>query len=320
MNILVTGCAGFIGSVVTERLVEAGHNVIGVDDLRSSYIDAVHPYIKFYQKSIADTPHVEFSEKIDCVCHLAAESIIGLSVSCPSVFFKDNVVDGIEFLEAMLASGCKDIIYSSTASVYGDPLYTPIDESHPTFPINAYGESKLMFEKVLEWYRVAYGLRYCFLRYFNVGGATLSHGEHRKDETRLVPTAIDAIMNKKPVSIFGGDWRTHDGTCERDYLHVKDVADAHILAIDYLKKKDNAIFNLGGEKAYSVLEIVHAIEDMIGRKAEIDFTDRRPGDPEKLLASSDLAKRELGWNPQFSDLDTILRDSYWWYWKSHGHS
>ena len=282
---------------------------------------SVHPGVRLYGKSIGEGLDWEFFDNhIDCVCHLAGESVIGQSVSEPDVFFHGNVISGIRLLDAMVEIGCTNIVYSSTASVYGNPQYDPIDERHPTNPINAYGESKLMFEKVLEWYRRAYGLHYCTLRYFNVGGATSRHGEHRKNETRLVPTAIDAIAHGRPISIFGNDWNTPDGTCQRDYVHVKDIADAHLLAIEHLSNNDHGIYNLGGERAYSVLEIVHELVGIMGKGTRCVFTGRRPGDPEKLLASSELAKKELGWQPRFSDLHTILEDSYRWYRELHGNA
>lgn len=242
-NILVTGCAGFIGSVATERLLDQGHNVIGLDNFSSSYPESVSEDIDFYYADVNDALRLDDlfkSQKIDYVFHFAAESIIGKSMTDPALFFNANVKGGITLLDAMRKNNVKKLIHSSTASSYGIPDYAPINEDHPQNPINAYGESKYLFERILKWYQQCYGLDYVMFRYFNVGGGTSKNGERRKEETRLLPAIMRCIQNNETLKIFGNDYPTKDGTAIRDYLHVVDVANAHILAMekfDTVKKR-----------------------------------------------------------------------------------
>lgn len=317
-RVLVTGCAGFIGSVVTEYLVANGFDVYGVDNFQSSYPEAVNKNIKFWRNSIGNNLDALFKwARPDVVCHLAAESVIGKASSDPYIFFRDNVIYGINLLEAMRYFGCNKLVMSSTGSSYGEPEYTPIDEEHPQNPINAYGESKYIFERILKWYAKSYGLQYIMFRYFNVGGATLENGERRKNETRLIPVALDCAYHNKPLYLFGTDYPTKDGTPIRDYLHVADVAKSHIYAIEDLLVGDspniNDVFNLGSEEGFTVLEIVKMVEEFSGKKIEIVPTERRPGDPVKLVASCHKAKKSLLWIPNYSNLETIVKDSIRWY-------
>jgi len=317
MNILVTGCAGFIGSVVTEHLVNAGHAVIGVDNFQSSYRESVHPKIKFYEGSIGNDNllgAIFRTENVDLVCHLAAESVIGKASSDPYIFFRDNVEYGMRLLEAMRWYNCNKLVMSSTGSSYGEPVYLPMDEQHPQNPINAYGESKYIYERIIKWYAKSYGLEYMMFRYYNVGGATEMNGERRRNETRLVPVALKALYENLAMTIYGTDYPTKDGTAIRDYLHVKDVAQAHLLAIEKLVAGDkNKIYNLGSEKGFTVYEILSRIQVLSGKNIALLSGPRRPGDPVSLVASSKYAKEDLKWNPQYSDLDTILEDSISWY-------
>ena len=316
MKILCTGCAGFIGSVVTEYLVDADYEVCGIDNFRSSFPAGVHPEISFYQGSIGDKELLEdvFSiEKPDVVCHLAAESVIGQSIADPYLFFEQNIIYGLNLLEVMRGYKCNKLVMSSTGSSYGEPRYIPMDESHPQNPINAYGESKYIFERIISWYARSYNLGYIMFRYYNVGGATKDNGERRKNETRLVPTALRCLENNEPITIFGNDYPTRDGTPVRDYLHVRDVAQAHLLAIEKLNSGDkNKVYNLGSETGFTVLEILQKVEQLYGKNLVMLLGNRRPGDPAKLIASSKYAKEDLGWNPLYSDLETIIKDSIEW--------
>jgi UDP-glucose 4-epimerase len=313
MNILVTGCAGFIGSVVTERLLEKGHTVVGVDDLRESYPENIpEGVITCYKHALWNWGVLDYifqHHKIDCVIHLAASSIIGRANTNPEEFFSNNVMEGQVLLQCMKTAGVKNIIYSSTASVYGEPQYLPMDENHPVKPINAYGESKYMLERILYWYRKSYGFNTTIFRYYNVGGSTLKHGENRKTETRLIPEILRCAKNEGTLSIFGNDYETKDGTCARDYLHVSDVADAHILALD---KMENEIYNLGSGNGYTVLEILHAMEKVMDKEVHYKYINRREGDPVTLVCSNKKAIEKLGWNPVNSTLEQICSDSYRW--------
>lgn len=321
MRVVVTGCAGFIGSVVTEYLVNSGYKVLGIDNFQSSFREAVNPMIDFEEISIGDNSlsyvFEEFNPQV--VCHLAAESVIGKSMTDPYIFFRDNVEYGIKLLELMRTFRVNKLVMSSTGSTYGEPQYIPMDELHPQNPINAYGESKYIFERILKWYAKCYDINYIMFRYYNVGGATKLNGERRKEETRLVPVTLDSIYKEVPMSIFGVDYPTKDGTAIRDYLHVRDVAQAHLLAIEKLFEGDkNKVYNLGSETGFTVLEIVKLLEKITGKKANYTFEERRKGDPVSLVASSKFAKEDLGWNPINSRLDKILIDSDVWYRKWNG--
>lgn len=315
-NILVTGTTGFIGSVVTESLVNSGFQVIGIDNFQSSKKKYINPKIKFHYGDYGDISIIDkiFStEKVDCVFHFAAETTVDFSLTNPSQYFKNNVVNGINLLDIMLKHNCRNIIFSSTAATYGEPVYTPIDEGHIQKPINSYGESKLMFEKILDWYHRAYGLRYNLFRYFNAAGAIENYGEDRKHETHLLPLVLDSALNgKNNLKIFGNDYTTKDGTCIRDYVHVADIAAGHILGIYNLEKNPAGKYNLGSGDGFSILEVIKTVEEVIGNKVNYEISPRREGDPAVLVASNGHARSELGWNPVRSSLDRIVSDSYEW--------
>jgi UDP-glucose 4-epimerase len=314
-NILVTGCAGFIGSCCVEILLNQGYNVIGIDNLSSSFEEAI-PDIDFYLGDINNELLLNkiFSRNnIDFVFHFAAESIIGKSMTDPALFFDTNVGGGINLLNAMRKHNVKKLIHSSTASSYGIPQYIPIDENHPQNPINAYGESKYLFERILKWYQRAYDLDYVMFRYFNVGGSSKKNGERRKEETRLLPTIMKCIKKNKILQVFGSDYDTKDGTAIRDYLHVVDVANAHVLAMNKFDEVKNDIYNLGSEEGFSILEIIKLTEKITGHKINYEFTDRRPGDPPVLIASREKAIQKLGWQPDNSTLKQVIKDTCRWF-------
>ncbi len=316
MTVLVTGGAGYVGSVVAQELLEQGYKVVIFDNLQQGHKQAVVPGAEFVLGdvcNVSDIKAVFRSFTIDAVMHMAAETVVEYSVSDPARYFKVNVVGGINLLDVMLEHGVSSIIFSSSAAVYGEPQGLPIDESHPTIPINSYGESKLMFERILAWYGRAYGLKHVSLRYFNAGGATGLLGEDHRPETHLIPNILKAALHKDcEVSIFGTDYPTRDGSCVRDYVHVVDIARAHILA---LKKIDNLkanIYNLGSNVGFTVLEVVRAAEEVVGKKIPVKLCPRRGGDPAVLVASSRRAQLELGWRPEFSDLKRIIEDAWRW--------
>lgn len=317
MTILVTGCAGFIGSVVCEKLVERGLEVVGIDNFNSGYRESVEAGIDFYESMVGDSYSLYciFKKyKIDTVIHLAAESIIGYSMNDPWRFFYNNVYQGMTLLEMMREANVKNLIFSSTASTYGDPERIPMDEYHPQNPRNSYGESKLIFEKIIKWYGSAYGLKYNIFRFFNVGGATAKHGERRKDETRLIPTLLRCLKNDDTFYLMGTDFKTPDGTAIRDYVHVSDIADAHILALDNLESNPTGIYNLGGDRGYLVSHIIKRTEELYGKELQtVITTPRRESDPDILVATSYKARKELLWSPTKSDIDTIIKDSIDWF-------
>jgi len=321
MKILVTGCAGFIGSVVCEYLVDAGHAVVGIDNFQTSYPEAVHPKIKFYRGSLESKyflSKVLEDNNIELVCHLAAESIIGKANNDPAIFFRGNVVYSLNLFDAMKENGVKNLVLASTGSIYGEPEYTPMDESHPINPINAYGESKFLVERMLDWYWKAYDFSCIIFRFYNVGGSTQMNGERRKDESRLIPIALDAVFNHKTIPIFGTDYKTPDGTAIRDYVHVRDVASAFLLAVNSLKDGYHIYqeFNLGSDAGFSVKTIIDKVMQYSRKFTTVYPTDRRPGDPSILIADSTLANELLGWRARHSSIDEIVYDSVVWYEKN----
>lgn len=315
-TILVTGTAGFIGSVVTEFLIAGGYNVIGIDNFSSSKKAGVNKSIKFYEGDYGnpDLLNKIFSEsKIDYVFHFAAETTVDFSLTNPRQYFHNNVVNGLTLLNKMMEHGCNNIIFSSTAASYGEPVYTPIDENHQQKPINSYGESKLMFEKILDWYHTAYGLKFNLFRYFNAAGATAENGEDRTHETHLLPLVLDSAVNEKNnLKIFGNDYKTKDGTCVRDYVHVEDIAKGHILAIENINVNPCGKYNLGSGEGFSIMEVINTVEDVIGKKINYNVTGRREGDPAVLVASNELAIKELKWKPEKSSLKVIVEDTFNW--------
>ena len=318
-NILVTGGAGYIGSIVVEELLKKKQSVIVIDNLQEGHRRAILPDAEFYKGDVGNKKLLEkiFTEQnIDAVLHFAAETTIEYSMTDPGLYFRNNVVNGVTLLDVMLKYDCKRFIFSSTAATFGEPQYTPIGEKHPQKPINAYGESKLMFEKILDWYHKAYGLKFNAFRYFNAAGASEKLGEDHKHESHLIPVIINSILKHnrhEGFQIFGKDYPTRDGTCVRDYIHVLDLAQAHILGMDNLDKNPKGKYNLGNGEGFTNREVVKAIEKISGMKISYSFGNRREGDPAVLIASSELAKKELGWKPKYPKLEDIVKTAWEWH-------
>ena len=316
MSVLVTGGAGYIGSVAVERLLAEGEKVVVLDSLVTGHRAAVSTGATFIHGDILDRDlvrHVLVDHEVDTVMHFAAFIEVGESCKNPRKYFQNNTVGAMTLLETMLETGVDRFILSSTAAVYGSPDRVPITEDMPARPINPYGLSKRMVEQVLEWYARAHGLRYVALRYFNASGATETHGEAHDPETHLIPNVLLAAEGKKEIVVYGNDWNTPDGTCIRDYIHVVDLAEAHLLAMRHLRNGGGSdYFNLGNGEGYSVLEVVEAVKRVTGRDVPLAFGERRAGDPERLIASSEKARRVLRWQPTRGDIDTIVRDAWNW--------
>ena len=318
MNIVVVGGAGYIGSHMTKRLIEDGHRVIVVDNLSTGHEAAVLSKT-FYQIDIASRfglNQLFKSHEVDAVFHFASYIQVGESVTNPAKYYQNNVASTLNLLDAMVEWGIKHFVFSSTAAIFGNPVYTPIDERHPTVPINPYGQSKLMVEEILKDFDEAYGLKSVCLRYFNAAGADPSGsiGERHEPETHLIPLVLQAASGRREaITVFGQDYDTPDGTCLRDYIHVNDLVDAHVKAIEYLKIKDeSAAFNLGNGQGFSVKEIIEAARQVTGRPISVMYADRRAGDPPVLVADSSLAKSVLHWRPQYHDIHSIIEDAWKW--------
>jgi UDP-glucose 4-epimerase len=314
MNILVTGGAGYIGSVVVEECVSAGHKTFVVDNLEKGHREMVHPDAGFFQGDFGDAALMERifrDEKIDTVIHMAAYSLVGESVEHPAKYYHNNVVNGLTMLNSMVTCGVKNIVFSSTAATYGEPESFPITEDFPNIPTNPYGETKLAFERALKWYENAHGVRYVSLRYFNAAGATERCGEMHNPETHIIPIVLQAAAGKREsVQIFGDDYPTKDGTCVRDYIHVTDLARAHVLAV---ASESSGIYNLGcGGDGYTVKEVIDTAREVTGREIRAVVGPRRPGDPAVLVAGSERIKKELGWAPEFQDLRVIIDSAWKW--------
>ena len=323
MRLLVAGGAGYIGSIVTEQLIRDGHSVTVIDNLVQGHRDAVAPGAAFVEADLADWQALSTifeGQEIQAVIHLAAETRVGHSMTDPRGTFHNNVICGFNLLDVMLKHGVFEMVFSSTAAVYGNPKKMPIEEDDPTRPINPYGESKLMFERTLHWYRAAYGLRFIALRYFNVAGATQRFGEDHHPETHLVPSILKvALGHAEWLAVFGDDYPTQDGSCIRDYIHVTDVARAHVLALEHLgEHAKHGIYNLGNGRGFSVFEVIEAARKITGARIPISIQPRRRGDPAVLVADAQLAKTELGWEPEFSDIEHIM-DSAWRWQKRYPH-
>ena len=321
MRIFVTGGAGYIGSVMTDVLVDGGHDVTVFDNLSRGHRDAISPRAAFVKGDLADTPLVLATLKdrgVEAVIHMAGDALVSESMGNPARYYRNNLLAGISLLEAMRDAGVKPIVFSSTCAVYGVPERTPLDEGMATRPINPYGESKLAFERALDWFHRAHGLKVAALRYFNAAGAGPRSGERHEPETHLIPLVLEAAAGERPnITIFGDDYPTRDGTCVRDYIHVLDLADAHLLALDFLRRSDPKmeIYNLGcGGEGHTNREVVTCAEKVTGKRIPIAAGPRRPGDPPVLVASSDKARRELGWKPTRENLQTIIADA--WRWKN----
>lgn len=319
MKVLVTGGAGYIGSHVVKVLARAGHDVVTLDNLGEGHRRAVVSG-RLVVGDLKDRSLVEellVAEKVEAVIHLAAHSIVPESVVQPEKYFRNNLLSGLNLLDAMLASGCRYLVFSSSAAVYGEPERVPIEEDHPTSPTNPYGESKLFFEAILRRYEEAHGLRFISLRYFNAAGADPEGelGEDHDPETHLVPIILQTALGlRSAVRIFGTDYPTPDGTCIRDYIHVSDLAEAHLLALNALRAgKHSSIYNLGNGEGFSVREVLQTAEQVVGRLIPAVEAPRRPGDPAVLVASSERAQKELGWQPRYADLRVIIRTAWNWH-------
>ena len=320
MTVLVLGGAGYIGSHTVYALIEKGENVVIIDNLETGHIEAVHPQAKFYQGDIRDRAFVDSvldAEKIDAVIHFAANSLVGESMTNPLKYYDNNVNGTKVLLQSMVAHGINKIVFSSTAATYGEPDRVPILETDKTEPTNAYGETKLAMEKMFKWTDSAHGMKYVSLRYFNACGAHVSGeiGEAHNPETHLIPLILQVPLGKREtISIYGDDYPTKDGTCIRDYIHVTDLAQAHILAVEYLMKgNDSNIFNLGNGIGFTVNEVIETARKVTGHPIPATITPRRAGDPAQLIASSDKARTVLGWNPQHADLKEIISSAWKWH-------
>ena len=314
MRVLVTGGAGYIGSGVVEELLASGHRAVVYDNLYKGHRDAVHPAAEFVHADLLDAKalHTAISGA-DAVVHLAAHSLVGESVQEPAKYYRNNVVAGLALADAMREHGVRWLVFSSTAAVYGEPAKQPIEETDPTAPTNPYGETKLAFENALRWYSAAYGLRSISLRYFNAAGATARCRERHEPETHLVPVVLQAAAGRIPeVTIFGADYPTPDGTCVRDYIHVSDLARAHLLALQALADGHaGGSYNLGcGGSGYSVMQVIEVARSVSGRDIRVRIGPRRPGDPAVLVASSQRIMRDLGWRPRLQDLQEIVRSAW----------
>jgi len=316
MNILVTGGVGYVGSIVTEELLNKGYRVIILDNLQQGHKEATLPEAQFVLADICEAQALKdvfHRFEIDAVMHMAAETVVEYSMTDPKRYFHNNIVGGIDLLDAMLKHKVYKFVFSSSAAVYGEPRTTPIEEDHPKIPVNSYGESKLMFERILEWYGKAYGLKHISLRYFNAAGATKLLGEDHHPETHLIPNVLKAALDKNnPVSIFGTDYPTKDGSCVRDYVHVIDIAQAHILALEKIEQLSGKAYNLGNGEGYSVLEVVEAARKVTHAEIPVKISPRRAGDPAVLVASSSRAKEELGWRSKFPELEAIVESAWKW--------
>src|SRR5436309_3567036 len=316
MNILVTGAAGYVGSICAEVLLARGMRVIAMDSLVEGHRPAVSPGATFLQVDLASRPQIEtvFTQhKIDAVMHFAAEALVAKSVSEPSIFYATNVAGGVNLLDAVTRHGVKKFIFSSTAATYGEPEIVPIPEDHRKAPINPYGKSKLVFEQILADYKVYTGLKYVSLRYFNAAGASKERGEHHRVETHLIPRVLDAASGGLPhVDVFGTDYATPDGTCVRDYIHVLDIADSHVRALEEIGKVSGEAFNVGNSRGFSILEVIDAAERITGRKIPRKLGPRRSGDPAVLVASKEKFKRALGWEASHSSLEEIIGSACMW--------
>ncbi|WP_129595746.1 UDP-glucose 4-epimerase GalE [Anaerophilus nitritogenes] len=321
MSILVTGGAGYIGSHTVKELVNQGKDVIVLDNLQKGHKKAID-YVNFIKGDISDENLVSKVIKeyhIDRVIHFAADSLVGESMIDPSKYYNNNVIKTIKLLDTMIQNHVKKIVFSSTAATYGEPKEVPIKEDFETNPTNVYGKTKLMIESILKDYDMAYGLKYISLRYFNAAGAYESGeiGEDHNPETHLIPIIMQVLLGKRDkIYIYGDDYDTVDGTCIRDYIHVTDLSNAHILALKALENgSDSSIYNLGCGEGYSVKEVMHTVEKVTGLKVNREMAQRRAGDPAKLIASSQKIKKELGWNPKYSLYD-IIKTAWKWH-KNH---
>lgn len=313
MRVFVAGGAGYIGSACTEYLLDRGYEVTVFDDLITGHIEAVDPRAKFIKANLADRENLKKVVKegnYDAIMHFAAFSLVGESMKNPSKYFNNNLANAINLADAAVEGGVKTFVFSSTAATFGEPKEIPIKEDAPQQPINPYGESKLCFEKVLNWYSKIYGLKYAALRYFNAAGATEKYGEDHNPETHLIPILLQVAQGKREKAmLFGDDYDTPDGTCIRDYIHILDLAQAHEKAL-YAPKSGH--YNLGTGSGLSVMQILEAARKVTGHPIPAEVVPRRPGDPPRLIADSTRARQELGWKPQFENAEAIIASVWKW--------
>jgi len=317
LNVLVTGAAGYIGSVVTEQLIQQGNFAVALDNLEQGHREAVIEEAAFVQADLANPEELDevFNHyRVDATIHLAATSLVEHSMNDPKGFFRNNVVHGINLLDTMLKHGADKFVFSSSAAIYGEPEKIPIEENDAKRPVNPYGESKLIFERLLHWYGRAYGLRSVSLRYFNAAGASERFGEDHNPETHLIPNLLKvALAQLGEIPIFGSDYPTRDGSCIRDYVHVVDIARAHILSLKHLEKnRGSQAYNLGNGQGYSVLDIVNTVQRVTGAQIRTAIQPPRQGDPAVLIASSKLARSRLGWQPDYPDINSIIDSAWQW--------
>jgi UDP-glucose 4-epimerase len=315
-RILVTGGAGYVGSVCCLRLLQQGHQVTVVDDLSTGYAEAVPEQAVLHQLDIgnrSELAKVLGKDRFDAVFHFAAKALISESVSNPGTFFDSNVASGIALLETVRRAGIKRFVFSSSAAVYGNPRSTPIEEDDPKNPVNSYGETKLSLERALYWYAVAYGWTVVAFRYFNACGATATIGENHNPETHIIPLLLQTAAGERPFfEIYGADYPTPDGTCLRDYVHVLDIAEAHMLALQVPGKLPFSVYNIGTGASYSVRQICHVVQQELGMNVTLKNGPRRLGDPAILCANPQRLMQDLGWRPLSSDLRTIVRTAWDW--------
>jgi UDP-glucose 4-epimerase len=314
MNIFVTGGAGYIGSICVEQLLEAGHRVTVFDNLSEGHREAVDPRATFLFGDLQHRDQIDDALKRtapEAVMHFAANALVGESMVNPSKYFRNNIAGGINLLDAIVAHGVRKIVFSSTCATFGLPDRLPIDETLPQQPINPYGESKLLFERILRWYDTIHGVKSVSLRYFNAAGASERYGEDHRIETHLIPNILKVALGQKPhIEIYGTDYETPDGTCIRDYIHILDLAQAHMLA---LSTETSAQYNLGTGGGTSVREVIESCEKTTGKKLTVKERPRRPGDPARLVAASEKIQRELGWQPRFQTIDAIIESAWRWH-------
>ena len=328
MRVLVTGGAGYIGGTVANALIDEGHEVVIYDNLCHARRDLVPPRAKFVDGDIADRAKLEQlfdARPFDGVMHFAALIEAGESMKHPEVYFRNNTASTLSLFEAMIAKKVNRLVFSSTAAVYGEPESTPIREDAKLQPTNTYGESKLLVEHMLRWINQIHGLRYASLRYFNVAGAVVgpagARGEAHEPESHLIPLILDVALGlRKSIKIFGKDYPTPDGTCVRDYIHVSDLAKAHLLALKTLGDREKLIYNLGNGRGFTVREVIDSVQRVTGRPIEVEELPRRPGDPAVLVASSEKITAELGWTPDFPNLDDIIASAWAWHQQWYGKS
>jgi UDP-glucose 4-epimerase len=317
MRILITGGAGYIGGTVARLLLAGGHAVTIYDNLCHSKGSAVAAGADFIEGDLADRSLLReclLLGQFDGVMHFAALIEAGESMARPEIYFRNNTAGTLSLLEAMQATGHKRLVFSSTAACYGEPVSTPILEDARLEPTNPYGESKLLVEHMLRWFNQIHGLRYASLRYFNVAGAIEGYGEAHEPESHLIPLVLDVALGRRvSIKIFGNDYPTKDGTCIRDYIHVRDLADAHLLALAALEGRDRLIYNIGNGQGFTVREVIDSVRRVTGQPIPVEECPRRAGDPAVLVASSEKIKQELGWKPQFTELDAIIASAWEWH-------